>query len=74
MYQEVFSQRVPGGGGLCLTIQHDPDEVMPWCVQYGGGGHYFLTMPEAVNYIRSRKWITRAQAESIIDRLTSKGQ
>jgi hypothetical protein len=44
-----------------------------WCEQFGGGGHYFKTMPETVDYCRSRKWITKAQAESIIAELKAKG-
>lgn len=71
MYQEQLSQRVPGGGGLCFSLQYDESEPMPWSVQFGGGGHYFKTMPEAVQYIRSRKWITKAQVDSIIKALTS---
>ena len=69
MYQTKFTQKVPGGGGLCFQIQYDPAEVMPWCCQYGGGGHYYQSGAEAVEYARRRKWITRAQAESIIRQL-----
>ena len=74
MYQEQFSQRVPGTGGLCFSIQHNPAEVLPWCVQFAGSGHYFNSMPETVEYIRSRKWITHAQAESIIETLSGEEQ
>ncbi len=70
MYQEQLSQRVPRGGGLCFSIQYDEGEPLPWSVQFGGGGHYFQTMPEAVKYIRSRKWITKAQEDAIIKELS----
>lgn len=72
MYTEVYSGKVRGSR-LCFSIQHDPDQIKPWCVQYGGGGHYSQTMPEAVDYCRSRKWITQAQAENIIAELRAKG-
>lgn len=73
MYQEVYSRKVPGSR-LYFSIQYDPESPSAycWCEQYGGGGHYFQTMPETVDYCRSRKWITKAQAESIIAELKAK--
>lgn len=67
MYQEQFSQRVPGKGGLCFSIQHDPAEVLPWCVQFAGSGHYFDSFQQAVLYAASRKWITYTQASTMLD-------
>lgn len=72
MYREIYSRKVPGSQ-LYFSIQYDPDEVSPWCVQFAGNGHYHPSMPETVDYCRSRKWITKAQAESIIAELKAKG-
>ena len=33
-----------------------PDSVMPWCVEYRGGGHYFKTVAELQAYCHSRGW------------------
>ena len=72
MYQEVYSRKVPGSQ-LYFSIQYDPEQFKPWCEQFAHGGHYFDSMPETVDYCRSRKWITKAQAESIIAELKAKG-
>lgn len=64
MYTELFAQRVRGGQ-LSFSIQYDQNEAMPYTVQYAGCGHYFQSLTEAVNYARSRKWITPSQAEKI---------
>lgn len=72
MYQEIYSHRVPGSR-LTFSLQFDPEQTMPWCEQYAGSGHYFRTMPEAVDYCRSRRWITYAQAATIITELQAKG-
>ena len=68
MYEELCSQTVRGSQ-LHFSVHHDPGEVLPWTVQYAGGGHYFQTAEDAVNYARKRKWITAAQAGKILDRL-----
>ena len=68
MYEELLKQRVRGSQ-IDFSIHHDPAQVMPWSVQYGGGGHYFLTAEEAVTYAQHRKWITANQAFSILEQL-----
>ena len=68
MYEEMISQPVRGSR-LHFSIHFDPGEVLPWTVQYAGGGHYFQSAEDAVNYVRKRKWITAAQAEKILERI-----
>ena len=71
MYTEIYSQ-LARGSQFPFSVCCDPSEVMPWCIQFAGGGHYFATMPEAVQYARSRKWITTAKAVKVIDEINSK--
>lgn len=71
MYRELFAHKAKGSQ-LSFSIQFDPSEVLPYTVQYGGGGHYFQTVTDAVNYTRQRKWITAAQAEKILRELDRK--
>ena len=68
MYTTVFKQRARGSR-IDFSIQYDPAEVMPWSMQYGGGGHYFKAAEEAVAYAQHRKWITANQAFSILEQL-----
>ncbi len=39
-------------------IMHDRREnrPTPWCVEYGGGGHYFDTREELDAYFKRRGW------------------
>lgn len=68
MYEELLKQRARGSQ-VDFSIHYDPAQVMPWSVQYGGGGHYFLTAEEAVAYTQHRKWITALQAVRILEQL-----
>ena len=36
------------------VVQYLRDDYTPWCVQYGGGGHYFATYAELRAYIEGR--------------------
>ena len=43
-----------------MWLQHIEDNTPPnyasYCVQYGGGGHYFPTLKEAEVYLKKRKF------------------
>lgn len=43
--------------GWQIEIAHNPDSCRPYCVQYGGGGHYFNTMHETRAYCYGRGWL-----------------
>ena len=40
--------------GYPVVLQWLDDEYCNYCIQYGGGGHYFKTLDEAREYIRNR--------------------
>lgn len=49
---------IPQDNEFAATIMHDirPDAVKPWCVQFRGNGHYFITREELDNYCHNRKF------------------
>ena len=49
---------VPQDSRFAVIVMRDrrSDAVKPWCVQYRGSGHYFLTRDELDDYCRKRKF------------------
>ena len=48
----------PQNEHCAAILMHDtrPSNPEPWCVQYGGGGHYFPTYEEMAAYCELRGW------------------
>lgn len=63
MYNEIYRQKARRSQ-LFFSVQRDPNEVKPFCVQFGGGGHYFDDSISAVRYCAERRWI---KADEIVD-------
>lgn len=55
---------IPQSKRFAATIMRDKraDSVQPWCVQYGGGGHYFYTREDLDEYCRKRGWYKNGAA------------
>ena len=49
---------LPQYSNNAAVVMHDtrPDSIMPWCVEYMGGGRYFKTAAELMAYCHSRGW------------------
>lgn len=43
-----------------IEIGYNPKAPRPYCVQWGGAGHYFLTLRECKAYAQGRGWINSA--------------
>lgn len=50
-------EKVGNSKGRPIEIGHNPhDPYTPYCVQYGGNGHYFKTLDACRAYCRERRW------------------
>jgi len=56
----LFQKKIGTFKGCDVWLQHIEDNTPPnyasYCVQYGGGGHYFPTLKEAEVYLKKRKF------------------
>lgn len=46
-----------------IEIGYNPQAAKPYCVQWGGAGHYFSTLGECKAYALGRGWISSSWSE-----------
>ncbi|MDO4514481.1 MAG: hypothetical protein Q4B72_10650 [Lachnospiraceae bacterium] len=49
--------------GWLIEIGYNPGATMPYCVQWGGAGHYFSTARECKAYAQGKGWINGSWSE-----------
>lgn len=62
-YRVVLAHKF--GADRVFKIMCDARSVWPWCVEYHGNGHYFMSAREALAYAEGRGWINFGQRETL---------